>query len=256
MEFGSDVSAVKLNELLFFNLEINDTYNAKVLGQSNSYCWDKSCIFPSAKRNPGTYLLRLNINTFGKYHIFEENYISIKIQIRECNNPYIYQNIDNSRFKSCYLPICKPSCNTGICVNNNVCNCTQTLFTGTHCGVDFLIIILIGSLFIILHTILHTYNKTKSVCYLTYLFNNIGFSLVFGSILVKTLRIYRIFCITEKMYMGLQKKTMYGIILLILFYHLFVNLSWVILDKVNVELKYTGDFKEYKSCSYPKSKIL
>jgi len=37
------------NDFVFTAIEVNDTYNAKVLGQSQSYCWDDVCEFPKVK---------------------------------------------------------------------------------------------------------------------------------------------------------------------------------------------------------------
>ncbi|OUM58904.1 hypothetical protein PIROE2DRAFT_15731 [Piromyces sp. E2] len=60
------------------------------------------------------------------------------IKIKECDisndSIYIYQNKEHPVLKSCYVPQCNPSCNTGICKNDNVCDCTKTPFTGLNCN--------------------------------------------------------------------------------------------------------------------------
>lgn len=33
-----------------------------------------------------------------------------------------------------YLPECNPSCNTGNCININVCDCSETQFIGLTCN--------------------------------------------------------------------------------------------------------------------------
>jgi len=38
-----------------------------------------------------------------------------------------------------YLPKCNPSCNTGICVNDNVCDCGNTNFRGQYCNEYYLL---------------------------------------------------------------------------------------------------------------------
>jgi len=37
------------NDLVLFKIEINDPYNAHVIGQTNDYCWDDKCTFPPLK---------------------------------------------------------------------------------------------------------------------------------------------------------------------------------------------------------------
>ena len=32
------------------------------------------------------------------------------------------------------MPTCSPSCNSGHCVNNNVCDCTGTNYKGLYCN--------------------------------------------------------------------------------------------------------------------------
>jgi len=33
-----------------------------------------------------------------------------------------------------YFPKCETSCNSGDCINNNVCDCSKTHFTGQYCN--------------------------------------------------------------------------------------------------------------------------
>ncbi|OUM65258.1 hypothetical protein PIROE2DRAFT_7805 [Piromyces sp. E2] len=100
--FKSDISNVEFNEFMFFNLEINDTYNAVLVGQTNSYCWEDKCTFPPVKvvGNPGIYNLRLKINTFGQFLLFDKNYVDILVNIKECNTSYLSQDIENTKLKS------------------------------------------------------------------------------------------------------------------------------------------------------------
>jgi len=49
MFFQSDVSNMKYEELVYTSVEINDTFNAEVIGQYQSFCWDDSCEFPQVK---------------------------------------------------------------------------------------------------------------------------------------------------------------------------------------------------------------
>ncbi|ORX77549.1 hypothetical protein BCR32DRAFT_270572, partial [Anaeromyces robustus] len=252
---NTDISSTKFDDFVFLNLYVNDTYNAELLGQSNSYCWDDSCVFPPVKviGNPGTYKIRLMINSFGHFARFDNNYIDIQVEIKECydNDTYKYQNIEsNNGLKSCYKPKCEPACKAGKCVANNVCDCSNSFFVGSRCdqydkmkrvklideslrkiimalsclvvvtivltiiyrnapiikggSVDFLILILFGILIYYGYVLLLTFERNKMRCYWIYLFNNIGFSLVFGSIFVKTYRIYKIFFETTKANLGIK----------------------------------------------------
>ncbi|ORX42549.1 hypothetical protein BCR36DRAFT_306636 [Piromyces finnis] len=136
-----------------------------------------------------------------------------------------------------YKPVCDPMCNSGICINDNICDCSKTKFRGKLCderyqlkrnkimdnltfllclilisiqiiliifvfkfrnnkviksgSTDFMIIILCGSLLYSFHIILYSFSRTQLSCYLISIFKYIGFSLVYGSILVKTYRIYK-----------------------------------------------------------------
>jgi len=36
-----------------------------------------------------------------------------------------------------YLPTCENGCNTGKCVNINLCDCSKTFFTGSYCNEYF-----------------------------------------------------------------------------------------------------------------------
>ena len=49
MYFPEKTSNLQFKDLVLFNVEINDTYNAKVLGQTQDYCWDDECVFPPVK---------------------------------------------------------------------------------------------------------------------------------------------------------------------------------------------------------------
>jgi len=49
MYFPEETNNFEFEDLVLFNVEVNDTYNAKVLGQTKDYCWDEYCIFPPVK---------------------------------------------------------------------------------------------------------------------------------------------------------------------------------------------------------------
>ncbi|ORX52136.1 hypothetical protein BCR36DRAFT_287005 [Piromyces finnis] len=198
-----------------------------------------------------------------------------------------------------YEPKCEPSCYSGKCINNNVCDCSNTHFTGPLCneykqskrmkimdkaitilaslliitsiviiallihykndsiikggGLDFLIIIIIGSIINLIYALTLAVEKTIHKCYFIYLFKNTGFSLVFGSIFVKSLRIYRIFCQKRRMRLGLPREIMYAIVFLITIFHWLMAFFWTILHKISIRKGLTRNFEEYKACKYPLS---
>jgi len=47
--FGTNLQNIQSEDFFLFNLEINDTYNAKLVGQINSFCWNSTCDFPPVK---------------------------------------------------------------------------------------------------------------------------------------------------------------------------------------------------------------
>jgi len=49
MYFPQKTSNIQFEDLILFNVEVNDTYNARVLGQTKDYCWNEYCIFPPVK---------------------------------------------------------------------------------------------------------------------------------------------------------------------------------------------------------------
>eukprot|EP00833_Pecoramyces_ruminatium_P009669 jgi/Orpsp1_1/1183701/evm.model.c7180000086344.1 len=127
----------KVTDMIFFKAELNDTYNAKLICQSGFYCDIGICTIPSLKivGNPGNYDLLIKIHNFGNYKYFNDNIINISLKIEDCNNKtYLYQDIENIGLKSCYLPTCNPSCNTGKCININVCDCSKSQYIGFYCN--------------------------------------------------------------------------------------------------------------------------
>jgi len=306
MYFPQESSNLQYEDLILFSVEINDTYNAQVLGQTKEYCWNEVCKLPPVKviGNPGIYILSLKFKSFGTHKNFAKDSIDIPLEIRKCKEgKYINQAIGNTHLKSCYLPKCESNCsNRGICVNNDVCNCTNTNFVGKFCneyiklerypfldtiliiialvivlviivligmtisfrsnsiikggGVEFLIIILIGLIINAVNVIFLTFKKSPHFCYQSYLFSNTAFSFVFGSIFVKTYRIYKIFCQKKRFKIGLRKSIMYIIIIIMTLFHWMMAFLWFISKSVTVENGYTGDNKEFLYCKYPLSKNL
>jgi len=38
-----------INEMIFFKVNVNDTYNAAIVGKASSYCINNECILPPVK---------------------------------------------------------------------------------------------------------------------------------------------------------------------------------------------------------------
>jgi len=49
MLFQSDPYNMNFNEFVYTSVEINDTYNAEVIGSYQSFCWDDGCVFSQVK---------------------------------------------------------------------------------------------------------------------------------------------------------------------------------------------------------------
>eukprot|EP00833_Pecoramyces_ruminatium_P009127 jgi/Orpsp1_1/1183159/evm.model.c7180000084140.1 len=270
----------------FFSLEVDDPYNINIIGAAISYCWEDECKAPNVKviGNPGNYKLKLKFITYGFFKEFDNNTLDFDITIKDCPSTHVNQALGDNNFKSCYLPVCDPSCNGGKCMNNNLCDCKNATFTGPYCNeyyklgrlrfidypirvisiilfilvllimsgivlfrnnqlikgasIDFSFIILFGMLFNCLYIYFLTLSeKTRKNCTFLYYFKSTGFSMVFGSILVKTYRIYKIchhYCFCS------------------LHYTILLDIS----NAIDSDVEYTSDFKEYTVCSYPISKKL
>ncbi|ORX58414.1 hypothetical protein BCR36DRAFT_277386, partial [Piromyces finnis] len=169
---------------------------------------------------------------------FENNNIDIQVKIKSCNNAFINQLTDSSRIKSCYQPVCNPSCNHGKCINNNLCKCHDTLYTGKFCNeyyqlerigiLDTIIrIITIILLFIIIMLIFITlkYRKNKNIK-----------SGIFNS---------------RKKNMKISLSGMYASIIIILSFHIIMASIWIRYDLLDITIEKTTKFREYKKCSYP-----
>ncbi len=47
--FPKKASNTKLEDLIFFTVETDDSFNSQVVGQTQEYCWDEVCEFPPIK---------------------------------------------------------------------------------------------------------------------------------------------------------------------------------------------------------------
>eukprot|EP00833_Pecoramyces_ruminatium_P012396 jgi/Orpsp1_1/1186428/evm.model.d7180000050521.1 len=96
-------------------------------------------------------------------------------------------------------------------------------------------------------------------CVLSYLAKNLGFSLTFGSILVKTYRIYKIFNNKKKIDRKISKKKMLSIVFFITSFHIIMILLLYKFGYVEVKTVYVSSEKyeyEYTRCSYSKYAVL
>ncbi|ORX51868.1 hypothetical protein BCR32DRAFT_273587 [Anaeromyces robustus] len=251
-----------LESFIFYSVNVNDTNNAILTGQLTHFCYNEYCSWPSfiITGNPGNYKVQLRLENYGIYKKFDISPLEIDITIEECNKPYIFQDINNIGFKSCYLPECDFSCNTGKCVNTNVCNCEESKYTGKYCnefyklerkksldtifrviamflllitiaiiisiyllrnniviisaGIIFQYIIIIGIMLNCIYLFISIINeKTKKNCVFSFLLYNLGFSLIFGSFIMKTYRIFIILSYSTKKV--LNQKTLFLYILMI-----------------------------------------
>ncbi|ORX42547.1 hypothetical protein BCR36DRAFT_463259, partial [Piromyces finnis] len=83
-----------------------------------------------------------------------------------------------------------------------------------------------------------------------------GFSLIYGSILVKTYRIYKIFKMKRKTQV-VKSIVMYGIVMGITSIHIIMLLLWIHFNKIKLRKKYTiVTEEEYNFCEIPKSEHL
>ncbi|KAG4102830.1 hypothetical protein H8356DRAFT_929991 [Neocallimastix lanati (nom. inval.)] len=254
---GLDNSHMSLNNIFSYEVEVDDTYNTELIGQTQSFCFNDLCTFPSVK---------------GEYYPFENNYINLDFEIKNCTNDYLFQNIESTTFKSCYKPTCNPLCkNNGECININICKCTNH-YTGSICDerfkmerikiIDYLMRIIeiflsIVSASFIIAIILFKKEKNIKAASIDFLIiilvGLIGFVLVFGSITLKTLRIYRIFCYKKSTKRTIDYRVMYSILFCFVFLYVVVTGIYYIFDKIKLSAALTTDYKEFNKCEFPKS---
>ncbi|OUM65456.1 hypothetical protein PIROE2DRAFT_7572 [Piromyces sp. E2] len=55
-DLGS-VDVTPINDIIFFSLEVDDSYNVGIVGSSRSFCWNGLCTFPAVKSKSLSYLL-------------------------------------------------------------------------------------------------------------------------------------------------------------------------------------------------------
>eukprot|EP00833_Pecoramyces_ruminatium_P010066 jgi/Orpsp1_1/1184098/evm.model.c7180000088000.1 len=137
IKIDSDYNNFSIDDMIFFRIESPDESQIKLFGQISSYCLDSICRIPNFRvvGKPGTLNLRFFIIKYGSYKEFEKNYYDFSLTILPCNkSEYLNQDKDGINIESCYKPICEHSCNTGLCVNENVCNCDGTPYTGKYCN--------------------------------------------------------------------------------------------------------------------------
>ncbi|OUM57304.1 hypothetical protein PIROE2DRAFT_17760, partial [Piromyces sp. E2] len=135
-----DYTNMKLQSLMFYELYIYGKYDtslkARIFGSHKNYCMNNTCSFKNIQiiGNPGDYLLDFKLVTYGYFDVFTNNKVSMNIKIKECNKK---GHIDSFRngidIKSCYKPYCD-TCNLGKCINDNLCDCSETKFTGIKCS--------------------------------------------------------------------------------------------------------------------------
>ncbi|OUM59155.1 hypothetical protein PIROE2DRAFT_15381, partial [Piromyces sp. E2] len=211
----------KLKDIIFFDVGVNDTNNAAVIGHSVSYCYNGICEIPSLKivGNPGKYKLQLRLITYG-YHInFENNIGEVELIIKECNTSrYTYKDIENKGFKSCYEPICSPPCvNGGKCIDNNVCDCSELPYKGALCN---------------------EYYKLKRITIIDRIVKIIAFILLFISVTFMALIIIYRNCPEIKAV------------------HILMMVYWILTNNIDIIYDYTNSKNEYSICSYHTSNAL
>eukprot|EP00833_Pecoramyces_ruminatium_P011915 jgi/Orpsp1_1/1185947/evm.model.c7180000096167.1 len=285
-DFGNDFDNINIEELFFYKIETNDELNTDLYGNINGFCWNNSCDVSNIRC---------------KYGKFDNSSAYIEVKVKECNSKkYKHQFRESRKIESCYIPSCYQSCNTGDCINDDVCDCTSTLYTGKYCNehykveedifyntlliigsiilitlsiifivgviihktddvfraasIDFLIIILIGCIIYCFHIISIVFTRSKITCIFIFSFKNVGFSLIYGSILAKTLRVYKVFKINK--FSRVKKKYVYSIVFGLALIHLFLLYSWIVADEFDVEIKYTKKEEEFLNCSAPNLEFL
>ncbi|ORX45244.1 hypothetical protein BCR36DRAFT_358753, partial [Piromyces finnis] len=127
---------LKINDLMFYKISFNDTYNVHISSAIYGYYSGYNNYLPNIKiiGNPGNYLLSISMISFGPFFSFDNNIVSLPISIKECPKNYSNNYLEENNFKTCYLPKCSPSCNSGTCIKDNVCDCSTSILKGKYCN--------------------------------------------------------------------------------------------------------------------------
>ncbi|ORX97767.1 hypothetical protein LY90DRAFT_520042 [Neocallimastix californiae] len=140
-KFDSDISNSNLKNIVFYELSLigvnDETSPTKIFGNYRGFCMNSSCSFKNIRLigNPGDYILKFKIIAFGYFSEFADNELSINVKILDCPKSFILQDKYKINIKACYIPKCDPDCtNNGVCVNDNVCDCSKSLFIGSTCN--------------------------------------------------------------------------------------------------------------------------
>ncbi|ORX60963.1 hypothetical protein BCR36DRAFT_341033 [Piromyces finnis] len=244
----------------------------------------------------GEYELVLKLESFGKYQPFPDSEITVDIEIKKCDNStHIYQDNLNIGLRSCYLPTCFQNCNTGKCINDDLCDCSNTGYTGKYCNehnkhiknkilyvfynmlififitisfasmylmninknfdiikagsIEFSFIILIGTIFNYSGTLFEINSKGNIECLLSIIFKQLGFTLTYGTLLIKNFRIYKIFLNDNCYEIVMTRTKMYGFLFLLIFLDATFIMYWKLTDNIGIISSLNDKNQLYKSCN-------
>ncbi|KAG4105766.1 hypothetical protein H8356DRAFT_924727 [Neocallimastix lanati (nom. inval.)] len=260
---------------------MNNTYNTKIYGQTYSYCWDDVCSIPSVERE---YIEFSQSKIEFDLEILEcpENYLNQAINesnIKICYEPKCDKGCNGG--KCIKNNVCK--C-TSTFFKGKYCNEYYKLerIRGMDIairvvlliliiisvmlivllliyrkrpeikggGVKFLIIILVGTIFNYSYSYFITYERTLIKCYAIYTFKYIGFSLVFGSILIKSKRIYRIFKGSVKIDLRIKDINIIAFLGLLVLYKIIIIVIWAFNQSVTLQTNNVIDLTILSYTSY------
>lgn len=120
---------------------------------------------------------------------------------------------------------------------------------------DFLIIILIGLIFNFIYSILEMEEISSDLFCINILFiENLGFTLTYGSIISKTVRVYHVF--TQKAVIQKNNYSKYVFLAVLLFVNIMVTLKHYLTKTVKRNVLLTDDGMEYHVCEYSKDEDL
>ncbi|ORY00725.1 hypothetical protein LY90DRAFT_678714 [Neocallimastix californiae] len=214
-----------IDKMPFYHIEINDTLNAEIIGSKFNYCYYDSCILPKIR---GTERI-IYFNVFYNNIVGNPGVYAIQFELRTFGKFVKFENNKDS-FEIEILPCPSETNEYNKNTTNNILYINQNIET----------------------------NDFKS-CYIPYCtppcanngkcVNNNSFSLIYATILIKMLRIYAIY--HHPRHKVISKSTMYGFIISISLFHIFISLMEFSLGLKFSQKSINNKNEEYQECHYP-----
>ncbi|KAG4085512.1 hypothetical protein H8356DRAFT_964396 [Neocallimastix lanati (nom. inval.)] len=298
-----------VSSVLFVNATIldqygNETNDAIIVGDRETFCWEGKCNLNTVKiyGKEGQYILKIYVISNGGFISMNSKSVTVDIIIEKCDRQYNNDYL-NIGFNICYNPACS-RCIHGSCGDMNICTCTDPkIWKGDACderykykyssvlrvlyeiiciisvifsifliyGIwsnqnesiikksnpTFLIVALVGSIINYSTVIFYHGNRTSTLCSVVLWIKYIGFATLYGSIMIRIMRVWRIIASTKQRFKTskMSKSAMFSYLFLIISIYIIILIICTIVQKVGIDIKVSSE-KEFNKCKNTPSMYL